>query len=343
MAKAKKLPSGQWRALVYSHTTPDGKRHYESFTASTRAEAEMHASRFANNKARTKTSDLTVDEAIEGYLNAKTNVLSPSTIRAYRNMQRKRYGLIGKKKIKKLTTEDIQTFISQLSAEYSAKTVKNAYALLSSAVKFYASDIIFDPTLPTAIKKPDTAPSDNDVMMLYSLASDWMKQCIALAAFGSLRRGEIASLKYSDLKDNVIYIHSDMVMDENNNWIYKEIPKNQSSVRYVRLPEEVSAILGTGSPDEFIIKHNPNTISKMFIKLRNRIGSDIRFHDLRHYYASIGAAIGIPDIYLADFGGWRHDSPVMKSVYQEKITSIADKYSDRLNDHFSGLMKKAGE
>ena len=36
MAKAKKLPSGNWRVRVYSHTTPDGQKKYESFTASTK-------------------------------------------------------------------------------------------------------------------------------------------------------------------------------------------------------------------------------------------------------------------------------------------------------------------
>ena len=40
MAKAKKLASGSWRCLVYSHTDPDGKRRYKSFTAANKKEAE---------------------------------------------------------------------------------------------------------------------------------------------------------------------------------------------------------------------------------------------------------------------------------------------------------------
>lgn len=338
MAKAKKLPSGSWRVRVYSHTTPDGKKHYESFTAGTKQEAEMMASRYANSKDRITTSGLKVSEAIDGYITAKTNVLSPSTIRAYRNMQQKYYGRIGNALIKKLSSEDAQLFISQLAAEYSAKTVKNAYALLTAAVGFYAPDISFRVSLPTAIKKTAAAPSSEQIMALYDLASDWMKQCIALAAFGSLRRGEIASLKYGDLNGNTLFIHSDMIMDENNKWVYKEMPKNQASVRYAKLPKKVIDLLGTGMPDEYIIKYNPNTISKMFIKLRERVGVDVRFHDLRHYYASIGAALNIPDIYMADFGGWRHDSSVMKSVYQGNISSIADGYSKQMTDYFNDLL-----
>lgn len=338
MAKAKKLPSGSWRVRVYSHTDSDGKKVYESFTASTRQEAEMMAARFANSKDRKTTSGLNVAEAIDGYITAKTNVLSPSTIRAYRGMQKKYYGRIANIKIKKLSSEDAQLFISQLATEYSAKTVKNAYALLTASVAFYAPDITLRVSLPTAIKKTATAPQSDEIMALFNLASDWMKRCIALAAFGSMRRGEICSLKYGDLKGNTFFIHSDMVMDENNKWVYKEMPKNQASVRYAKLPQKVIDMLGTGTPDEYIIKHNPNTVSKMFIKLRQRVGIDVRFHDLRHYYASIGAALNIPDIYVADFGGWRHDSSVMKSVYQGNISNIADGYSKQMTDYFGDLL-----
>ena len=35
MAKAKKLPSGSWHVLVYSHTDERGRRKHESFTAGT--------------------------------------------------------------------------------------------------------------------------------------------------------------------------------------------------------------------------------------------------------------------------------------------------------------------
>lgn len=298
------------------------------------------AASFENTKKRKATCDLTVKEAVDGYITAKTNVLSPSTIRTYRNMAEKYFDRFGNAKIKKLTSEDAQLFISDLTAKHSAKTVKNIYALFTASVGFYAPDITFKVSLPTVIKKTAAAPSNEQIMELIGLASNWMKNCIALSAFGSLRRGEIASLKYGDLKGNTLFIHSDMVMDENKKWIYKEIPKNQASVRYAKIPQTVVDMLGTGKPDEYIIKYNPNTISKMFIKLRQRVGIDVRFHDLRHYYASIGAALNIPDIYMADFGGWRHGSNVMKSVYQGNISSIADGYSKQMNDYFEDIIKK---
>ena len=49
MAKAKKLPSGNWNVKVFSHIE-NGKRKYESFTAESKAEAEYLASQFKHEK-----------------------------------------------------------------------------------------------------------------------------------------------------------------------------------------------------------------------------------------------------------------------------------------------------
>ena len=50
MAKAKKLKSGSYRCLVYDYTDGTGKRHYESFTADTRREAERTRHRIRGNQ-----------------------------------------------------------------------------------------------------------------------------------------------------------------------------------------------------------------------------------------------------------------------------------------------------
>lgn len=340
MATASKLKSGNWRVKVFSHKDANGKNIYMSFTASTKQQAEMKAAQFANSKIRNNSAGMTVAGAIDGYIKAKDGVLSPSTIRSYIGLQKKYYKEIADVQILKLTNEQVQLMITSLTGVVSAKTIKNIYALLTASIGFYSSDIKFNVTLPTAIKKTSKSPLNDDVRLLFKMASEWMQKCIALAAFGGLRRGEIASLRYGDIQGDAVFIHTDMVMDKDNKWVVKEIPKTKQSVRIVRLPKEVIALLGKGDPEEFVVKYNPNTISKMFIKLRDRMGVEVRFHDLRHYYASIGAVLNIPDVVLADFGGWRHDSPVMKTVYQGKITDIADGYSKKMNDYFSDIINK---
>lgn len=333
--KATKLPSGSWRVLVYSHTE-NGKRIYESFTEATKAEAELRASEYKAKKHRLHRTDLTVGEAIEGYINAKEGVLSPSTIREYKRAQKNDFHSLENKKIKKLTSEDMQIFVSELAKNLSPKTVRNRYAILTACIGLYAPDMTFKVTLPTRQIKRSESPSDEAVRALYTEASDKLKPCIALAMCG-LRRGEIAGLKYEDIKGDVAHIHADVVQGNNREWIYKEVPKTDGSDRFVRLPKSVLDVIGEGKG--FIVKgYNPNSITQAFSDLNKRLGLHVRLHDLRHYYASIGAILGIPDVYLADFGGWRHDSKVMKSVYQNKITNMADYYADKMNGHLDGII-----
>lgn len=343
MPTAKKLPSGSWRVQVYSHRDGSGKRHYESFTAPTKKAAELQALEWSNQSDRKKQSQITVGEAIEGYIRAKRGVLSPSTIRGYERMYRNNYGSLLSKSIKKLTTEELQIFVSDLAGSMSSKSVSNIYGLLSSSLSFYMPDKVFRVTLPQRIRKKTTAPSNEDIQQLFNAAASEMKKCIALAAFGSLRRGEIAALTFSDLQDGVLSVTKDIIQDKDNKWILKEIPKSQASIREVALPDRVVELLGSGNPDDKIVKYaNPSSISKCFIKLRDKIGVSIRFHDLRHYFASIGAVLGVPDNYLSDFGGWRRGSSVMKEVYQNNIVPISEAYSKKMRKYFDDLMDGEG-
>lgn len=338
MATAKKLPSGSWRVRVYSHTEND-RQIYESFTAPTKKEAELKAAEWQNKRDRHRSSDLTVYEAIEGYISAKEGVLSPSTIRGYVRMFRNNYSLIQDKYIRKLTTEDLQIFVSDLSRQLSPKSVRNVYGLLSSALALYMPDTVFRVTLPKKIKKRLISPSDEDIQTLFEAASPELKKCIALSAFGSIRRGELCALTFSDIEGDTIHIHRDMVQNKKNSWETKEMPKTAESVRDASYPHEIIELLGKGENNEKIIKYkNPGSITQCFTKLRDRLDINIRFHDLRHYFASIGAVLGIPDNYLSDFGGWKRGSSVMKEVYQNNIVSMSEVYSEKMKRHFKKLI-----
>ena len=332
MAKAKKLPSGMWRVNAFSHRDAAGKQHRVSFTAPTKAEAEMKAAEYAANKHRKARHDLTIADAIDGYITAKEGVLSPSTLRSYRQMQEIYYNSIRSYKISHFTSEDMQIFISDLSVKLSPKSVRNIYGLLTASIALYSPDSIFRVTLPAKQIKRPVSPSDDEIRALYNAANDKMKVCILLGMYG-LRRGEICALKYEDIMDGVAHIHADMVKAPDSTWIYKEMPKTKDSDRFIRLPD-----LGTG--EGFIVKWTPDSITKRFIDLRDKLGLNIRFHDLRHYFASTAAVLDIPDIYTADMGGWKRGGSVMKSVYQNNVTSMSDYYSNKIAAHMERITKE---
>ncbi len=339
MATAKKLPSGSYRVRVYSHTDGTGRKVYESFTAPTKKEAELKAAEWLNKRDRHSRNNMTVHEAIEGYINAKEGVLSPSTIRAYRILLKNDYKPLENIQIKKLNSEKLQIFVSDLAGKLSAKSVSNIYGLLSSALKMYIPDVVFRVTLPKRVKARKSAPSNEDIIALFNTAPPELKKCIAIGAYGGLRRGELCALTFGDIEGNVVHITKDIIQASDRSWIVKDIPKTEDSYRDAFLPDKVLDMIGTGAPSERVIKYkNPTSVTRVFTRIRDRLKLNICFHDLRHYFASIGAVLGIPDNYLSDFGGWKRGSSVMKEVYQNNIISMSEVYSDKMKKYFDGMM-----
>lgn len=337
MPKAKKLPSGAWNCSVYSHTE-NGKRVYVSFTAQTKSEAELKAAEFKADKKRIVRHDLTVRQVIDGYIEAKEAVLSPSTIAGYCKMLH-HYDSIGNKKIRTLTSEDLQRYVSDLSISgLSPKTIKNIYSLLTSSIALYSPDLHFRVTLPAKKKKRPSSPSDEAVQALFDNASFNLKKAIGFGCLG-LREGEVSALLYEDINDGWIHVSKDMVQDRHGEWIVKEVPKTEDSDRMVKLPPYLIDLIGTGTGR--IVPILPNTIGKEFIKLRNKMGINIRFHDLRHFFCSTAAILQIPDIYTADMGGWSRsgNSTVMKTVYQNNIKSMSDYYADKMAAHMGNIFE----
>lgn len=332
MATAKKLPSGNYRARVFSHME-NGKRKYVSFTAPTKAEANRRAAEFMENKANESSpQNLTVEQAVEHYLSSKSNILSPQTYKDYKN-HAKQFGSIMNVRIGSVNSAMLQDWVNDISVGRSPKTVRNYYSLLLSSIRQY-SDRTFKVTLPQKKVIERNIPTDEDIKNLIENANPTLKLAIILGSHG-LRRGEICALKYGDiLRDfNAVYVHSDIVLGENG-WVYKEIPKTNSSTRRVVLPKEVIDMLGLGPDDEFILKVKPSTITTDFVNLRNRLGLKCKFHDTRHYMASILHAIGLPDVYIMERGGWSSDS-VLKSVYRNSLSDKSAHFTAIANDYFS--------
>ena len=338
MPTAKKMPSGQWKVRVYSHIDADGKQHMRAFTAPTKQEAEQMAARFAGSADRAARCDLTVADAIDRYITAKEAVLSPSTVRGYRQLERNYYALIGARRISRLKTADVQTWISDLSGKVSAKTVSNVYGLFTAAISFFSPDTTFRGVkLPQKRRQRITAPSDEQVQALYMAASINLKKAIALEAFASMRRSEACALLYGDIKDGVAHIHQDIVRGTHG-WVIKRIPKTSESDRLVRIPEQVLQLIGSGAPDERVVPITPDSVTELFGRLRDILGIPIRYHDLRHYYASIAAVLQIPTRYVESFGGWRPGSHVMQETYTNTISPVADQYARQLADHFDKIL-----
>lgn len=111
-----------------------------------------------------------------------------------------------------------------------------------------------------------------------------------------MRRGEICALEVSDI--------------------------NEFNIRVSQFVIDIALRNTTNGK---IVPLVPDSITKRFIDTIKLLNIPrFRFHDLCHYGASILHAIGIPDQYIIQRGGWSTDN-VMKSIYRGAITEETKK------------------
>lgn len=353
MATAKKLKSGNWRVQVFSHeehvfddnnkpiidnkTNKQKKRRiYESFTADSKKEAEYLAADFSLNKQRLRnTKRYTVNEAIDKYIDSKNNVLSPTTLRGYKTLRNNSFNDICDIQISKLTPELIQNWINALSVGHKPKTVRNAHGLLSAVLNMFLPQVRLYTTLPMSVAPDLYTPSDSDIMKLLKHIEDTeLEKAVLLGAFGMMRRGEIAALTAEDISGTTVTINKSMVRNNTGGFIVKS-PKTASSFRKEVLPDFV--IKKISNTEGRIVKIHPEDITKRFGKAIKELGlPHFRFHDLRHYSASIMHAMGVPDQYIMQRGGWKTDR-VLKAVYRNVINDENKKFTDMTNSHFQKM------
>ncbi len=348
MATAKKLASGSWRCQVYSHTEeimqPDGsvkkKRIYKSFTSDDvtkkgKRKAEQMAAEWAANKEKLPKSSITIKEAVMRYIQSKEEVLSPSTIRGYKGIEKNYFDSIGNVSIEDVTSEIIQRWVGTISIGRSAKSVKNAHALLISAIGMFYPDLSLKTKLPQKEQVDLYIPTDKDIQKLLNhVKGKELEIAIYLAAFGPMRRGEICALESTDIKGNTVTVNKSMVLTPDNTWEIKS-PKTFASYRNIVYPdfviERIKGIKGR------VVKCTPSQLTNRFRTAVEFSGVPrFRFHDLRHYSASIMHAMGIPDVYIMQRGGWTTDN-VMKTVYRHVLTDKTKDMNQKANDYFNTL------
>lgn len=344
MAKAKKLKSGSWRCLVYDYTDAAGKRHYKSFTSADptqkgRREAEALAAAWALEKEERARCPMTYGEALDRYIEERSVTLSPSTIREYKRSRRVDFQVLMDVPLDQITQELVQKAVNEERRTHSPKSVRNMHGLLSGVLRAYRPDFALNTTLPQK-ERPDLyIPSDEDIKEILWYVGKFdiaMELPVLLAAFGPMRRSEICALESEDVKGNVVHVRRALVQNDRKEWVTKTT-KSYAGDRFIDFPDFVAEKLHqrTGR----ITDLTPTAVSIRFRKMLKKLGiHHFRFHDLRHYSASIQHAIGIPDAYIMQRGGWGSDG-VLKNVYRHVMQDKEREMTEKANGYFSGLMQ----
>lgn len=345
MATARKLPSGSYRCRAY-YTDEYGVQHSESFTEETAVLAEAKAAMWkAGMIEREKNrTHMPLGEAMDAYIEVcRATGISPSTIRAYVSYRNNAYATIEKKRVDKITLRDVQAWVVGRAKTASPKTIKNNLAFISAVLK--ANEIKLDFSLlklPKAQHIEMEIPSDQQIIDMLDAVyeDDDMYIAVSLAALMGLRRSEICALRWSDItvSGETAYLTVDkaLVLDEDSVHVEKE-PKTQAGSRVLVIPAALHDELKRRRQlRPTLVGISPNVITERYMRLADRLGAPRRFHNLRHYHASVMLREGVPEKYItADMGHSSFD--MVKRVYghvmEEKkrtIHSAMDAHADTI-------------
>ncbi len=339
MATARKLPSGNYRCRVYLGKQ-NGKDVYKSFTASTKKEAERNATNFLadydEKKKKIPKNQKTFYDSLSDYISKRETVLSPSTIKEYKGLQRNlqyKFPDFCKIKICDITQDDVQEVINVLSDKLSPKTVRNYHGLISAIID---GEIALKTVMPQKETPKIYIPKEDDIKRLIKAVENTEIEIpILLGAFGMMRRGEICGLSIEDVDfdSNTIHVRHSMVKGPDKKWHLK-VPKNETSDRYVHVPDFVIQKI---KEKGYITTYKPGSITDTLKEVldANNI-PHFRFHDLRHYSASIRHALNIPDAYIMEEGGWKTDT-VLKSVYRHAMKDKTNEMTAKAISHFNEI------
>lgn len=332
---ARKLPSGRWQSKVYTGTV-NGKKQFVTVTESTRKECILKAAQVKAEAEQMKSSPkLTVNQAVDKYIEAKRGVLSPATVAGYLSKQ-KNYITpypLSSCRIDQLTTQKLQEWMSEISSVGAKKTVKNAHGLLSASVRMFLPKADLSVTLPQGKRYEGYVPSTDEVMTVLRYVKDndprLYRACL-LSAFGTLRRGEIACLTADDIHGNLVHVEKDMVRNEKKEWVIK-LPKTEDSVRDVPLPQWVLDEMPKAGR---LVDYNPEQITNYFVRaLKNTGLPHFRFHDLRKHAVSLMATQGVSMASIKEIGGWSN----LQTPSQIYVKALADAHKREMSNYLEHL------
>lgn len=340
MAKATKLPSGNWR--VQASVKVNGETFKRSFTESTAKKAEKKAEDWKESLKMIGSdySRMTVKEAIEFYISTTERRLSPPTVNEYLRIAKNDMQDIIDKPLYSLTNPIIDSSMNKALETLSPKTVKNRYGLLKRILTVYHPTFVWSATFPEPAPKKKREFSNEYIKSILNAIKGEDFELEVYLGILSLRESEICGLKWEDVdweKKTIDICRSKL---KNKNQEYQIVPKTKTnlSARTVYLPDYVYnlfKIRHQNSTGDFITDIPPHCFWDIFSDMlkKNNI-KHLKFHGLRHIYSSLSSSLKIDAEIRMLNGGWSSEK-VMDGSYRHPITEEQLSANSKINNYIN--------
>ena len=338
-----KIPTPRKRGQKwYVDLRREGVTVIENTEAEAKAKAVAIRAGFVDVKKRP--SAVTLEKAIDNYIEVRSNVLSPSTLVGYKSVKKNRF-----KSVMQCPVADIKDWQGVINAEAaicSPKTVKNAWGLIRPAIEAAGVDLP-KVKLPQLVPKEPVFLTPEQISVFVTAVKGTPVEIPALLGLHSLRRSEIAALDWAniDLRKRIIKVSGAVVPGENWTLVEKPTNKNSASTRTVpiMIPELYDALKAVPDKSGKVVTCYISTIYDWVNKVCDennlpRLG----VHGLRHSFASLAYHVRMSEQAAMQIGGWS-DYATMRKIYThlstQDINAAANSMS-KFYDNFTTDAKK---
>ncbi len=326
----RKRKDGRWEGRYTAGFDPaTGKQVFKNVLGKTQNEVKEKLKKALEESQKldfTRTGKYTVsqwmEEWFENVCKIKVRPSSHQTYRGYIDHHITPY--IGKTPIEKLSTMDLQKLcrklmdkgrVERIEAEkqpkgLSAKTIRNIMQIISSAMDFAVAQKIITENPCKAVELPkvekqemQTIPAEQLQAFLTEAKASGVYEMYYIELSTGLRRGELLGLKWSDIDWNNAVITVRRQVARVNGEITEAPLKTKNSYHRVSISPQAIEVLKqqkAKTNSEYVFPSptggpiSPDSVNNMLKRVLARAGiPKVRFHDLRHTFATIALQNGV--------------------------------------------------
>lgn len=372
----RKRKDGRWEGrYTAGYHSETGKRIVKNVLGKTQAEVKAKLTRAIEESREidpVRSDEYTVAEWLRLWyeLYAKPNI-RPTTAEYYRRcIELHTIPRIGEIKLNKLTSREIQKLYKGLQENgrlrecqkrkqpgLSSSTVRGIHMMLHNALDRAVKErlILRNPTEDCIIPKLEKQemkilhPED---MKAYLDAADkrGVLPMFYLELTSGIRKGELVALLWSDLdeKNRTISV-SKQALRSPNGEITVSRPKTENSIRKISIPQEAIELLKAehskhpNNPYMFPSPKNggmyyPDSVVKLHMKILKNAGLEhIRFHDLRHTFATLALQNGVDVKTVSSMLG-HYDAGFTLRTYTHATRQMQEQAAEKMGNFMAQVM-----
>ena len=372
----RKRSDGRWEGRYTAGYNPKtGKRITKNVLAKTQAEVKEKLAKAIEESKKldiVRSDEYTVAKWLRLWyeLYAKPNI-RPTTAEYYRRcIELHTIPRIGDIKLNKLTSREIQKLYKGLQENgrlrecqkrkqpgLSSSTVRGIHMMLHNALDRAVKErlILRNPTEDCIIPKLEKQemkilhPED---MKAYLEAADkrGVLSMFYLELTSGIRKGELVALLWSDLdeKNRTISV-SKQALRSPEGEITVSRPKTENSIRKISIPQEAVTLLiqehkkHPDNPYMFPSPKNggmyyPDSVVKLHMKILKDAGLEhIRFHDLRHTFATLALQNGVDVKTVSSMLG-HYDAGFTLRTYTHATRQMQEQAAEKMGNFMAQVM-----